>query len=144
MVSDFLEEMAAGKHPGLEIAGAILVASPRNGNDTGYGYGIAGKHKPYPAIPIMEVNNWNDGICCCPKGSALRVLPLMGEVFTLAADDPDVREAWVNFIARAFAEVKVLPTVHDAMLLRNYVQGTAHGKDYFKPGLRNAARRVLR
>ncbi|AWY06199.1 lysin B [Gordonia phage Suzy] len=144
VVSDFLEELAAGKHPGLEIAGVILIASPRNGKDTGYGYGIAGKHKPYPtSFPIVEVNNWNDGICSCPDGSALRVLPLLGELFTLNFRDPAVRLAMVQFVGAAFAAVKKLPTVHDAMLLGKYAEGKAHGSDYRSPALRAPAKRML-
>ncbi|AOE44908.1 lysin B [Gordonia phage Terapin] len=143
-VSDFLEELAEGKHPGLEIAGVILIASPKNGRDTGYGYGIAGKHKPYPTkFPIVEVNNWNDGICSCPKGSALRVLPLLGELFTLNYRDPKVRLAMVQFLGSAFAAVKTMPTVHDAMLLGKYVEGKAHGSDYRSAVLRAPAQRML-
>ncbi|UVK63892.1 lysin B [Gordonia phage LilyPad] len=143
-VAEFLEEMAQGKYPGLEIAGVILVASPLNGKDSGWGYGIVRKHKRFPNnFPIAEVNNWNDGICCCPEGSALRVLPLLGEIFTINQGKPEIRRKVLEFVSAAFATAKVLPTRHDLMLLANYADGRAHGSDYRSDVLRAPAKRML-
>lgn len=142
-VTDFLEAKARGEYKDCFIAGAILIANPRNGAPSVFGHGIAGKHAPFtPGLKVLELNNFRDGICCTPAKSALRIFPYLGEVFTFDVDE-DTRKAYRDLIFAKWKQEVALPTLHDVFLLQGYIDGKAHTVEYFQDSLRNHIGRVL-
>lgn len=101
------------------------------------GYGVAGQRKESPHnIPFMEIANETDGIPCCPANSALRTLPFLGEVLTANLDQP-TRAAWNALAIAAITDWRKLkfPTGQDLQMLGRYLDGSAHGREYFDKNL---------
>lgn len=142
VVSDYLEAMAAGRYPDQQVAGAILLASPRaprvNGRE-----GLARGHGRYPAgVPVCQVRNWRDLICNTPVDSPLMKVTGLVDLATggLAAGFDLV--AWVlGELLRAGR----LPTVTDYELVMGYANGPEHTTRYFTdPVFRAHVREWLR
>lgn len=78
VISRLLEHIAAGEYPDLEIEFAALIANPERADEISIDYraggsGIAGPHGDWPShIPVIDVSNPDDPICCCPEDSPLR------------------------------------------------------------------------
>lgn len=131
-VSNFLESIEAGRWPDLEVAGALLIASPRAGRRLNV-EGIAGAHGPYPTLPqrIWGLSNYQDGIASTPYNSILRKLPgIVGLFTTNLPDIPNVD--WGSYFMKIFVENNAVPTLNDLTLIQGYLNGTTHVTDYFQ------------
>ncbi|UTN93328.1 lysin B [Gordonia phage Widow] len=127
VVSDLLEDLAAGKFPELQVAGAIQIASPRaprvNGRE-----GLARAHGRYPAgLPVCEIRNWRDMICNTPSDSPLMKLTGLVDLLTGGpADGMDV-PAW---ILGELLRIGRVPTLTDYELIMGYANGPEHTGRY--------------
>lgn len=142
VVSDYLEAMAAGRYPDQQVAGAILLASPRaprvNGRE-----GLARGHGRYPAgVPVCQVRNWRDLICNTPADSPLMKVTGLVDLATGGLADGFDLVAWVlGELLRAGR----LPTVTDYELVMGYANGPEHTTRYFTdPVFRAHVREWLR
>lgn len=143
VLSDFLEEMAAGKHPWLEVKSAITIGSPRRRAER-FGGGIAGNHGPYPRDVVhVELSNYNDIVSNTPVNSRLKFLPFVGDVLT-TNQDADTRRAWQLLAKMYVAGFGTTFTLRDIDLLNRYRDGTGHGSDYFKYDLAKHAAPAFR
>ena len=128
VVSDLLEDLAKGLGSHLQVAGAVMLASPRaprvNGRE-----GLARAHGPYPAgLPVAEVRNWRDMICNTPSDSPLMKLTGLVDLLTGGpADGMDV-PAW---ILGELLRVGRVPTLTDYELIMGYAKGPEHTGRYF-------------
>ncbi|QEM41617.1 lysin B [Gordonia phage Forza] len=133
VVSDFLERMAAGAYPGLQVGKVLLIASPRAAlRATTNVIGIAGPHKPYPRnVQVFELNNINDLICSVTVGSVLTKLP--GIVDVLTGEMLDTQEEWAEWWEHQRSTGKLRPpSFRDIMLIQKYMDQTGHVHDYFR------------
>lgn len=141
VVSEFLEDYAAGKYPDRKIKGALLIASPRSVWPNG-ATGIAGAHGRYPLGTVHELRNKRDMICGVQKGSPLLALPgivaaTTGEFF------PSSIDSRVRWFSEGFAKIKRFPNYDDLLRIKGYVDGTEHVKSYFDSWTNDYLRRVL-
>ncbi|MGW0043362.1 alpha/beta fold hydrolase [Rhodococcus sp. NPDC003348] len=84
-------EIARGLHPDLVVRGVGLIADPLRPESAGLpGWGIAGRRSIGGAMPVWQIADPRDVICCCPANSPLRTLADQSAAFSLA--DP---RAWV-------------------------------------------------
>ncbi|AWY06538.1 lysin B [Gordonia phage Trine] len=137
VVSDYLEDLAAGRIKGQTVAGAILIASPRapraNGRE-----GIARAHGPYPKVPVCQVRNWGDIICNTPTASPLMKLTPLVSIGTGGVD--------LGWALGELLRASALPTATDLELLRGYADPRigAHDKAYLQdPQFRRSVGRWL-
>lgn len=129
------------------------------------GYGIVGEHTDYPPfVQHFEVANADDGICCCPAYSPLRTLADAGQdgpdpiawlrmvqrnawqttiptlpakfsdpMFWLRPDATQQLQTYHWLVAEAIATKDGWLTA--SRYLRGYLDGTAHGTDYWEKRL---------
>ncbi|WP_327139350.1 PE-PPE domain-containing protein [Nocardia sp. NBC_01327] len=89
VVSGFLEAKARGEYADCEVAWVGTVANPARAQDSSidpqpFGFGVAGQHGPWPAIPVWEAANPADVITSCPSDSPLRTFADGISAFSLA------------------------------------------------------------
>nr|WP_296764098.1 PE-PPE domain-containing protein [Rhodococcus sp. (in: high G+C Gram-positive bacteria)] len=89
VISVLLEEIAAGLHQDLEIAGVMLIANPMRApghsvDPACEGWGVSGEHGPWPeGIPVWEIAHPNDMICCLSGGSIIRTFGDLSSSFSI-------------------------------------------------------------
>ncbi|MCZ4585313.1 alpha/beta fold hydrolase [Rhodococcus opacus] len=84
-------EVGRGQHPSLDVRGAGLIADPlRPASPDLPGWGIAGQ-RLITGMPVWQIADPLDVICCCPDNSPLRTFADQSAAFSLA--DP---RAWVS------------------------------------------------
>lgn len=140
--SDYLEQLAAGRYPDHEVAGAILLASPRASVLRGR-EGLARAHGKYPRnVPVSEIRNWWDLIASTPSDSPLMKVTGIVDLLTGgAADGFDVGK----WIMTELLRVGRLPTVEDYQLVMGYATGPEHTARYLSdPQYRAQAAQFLR
>lgn len=84
------DEVGRGLHPQLEVRGVGLISDPLRPESAGLpGWGIAGQ-RTIPGMPVWQIADPLDAICCCPRNSPLRTFADQSAAFSLG--DPG---AWV-------------------------------------------------
>jgi hypothetical protein len=149
VVMRFLEAQARGEYSDCEIAFVANIANPRRrqGNSIDGpvpGFGIAGQHDRLPHVPLWEVANPRDGICCCPADSPLRTLADQLSAYTFAvgggwsADLADrlIRQRWqpvgIDWLRNPVGAWQSY--VNAAALMRGYLMDGQHGPVYIRDG----------
>lgn len=142
VVSDYLEALAAGRYPGHEVAGAIMLANPRaprvNGRE-----GLARGHGRFPSgVPVIEVRNYWDLICNTPSDSPLMKVTGLVAVATGGLMEGFDLAAWV---LQELLRASRLPTMDDYRLVTGYANGPEHTTRYLsEPMFRAAVRDWIR
>lgn len=147
VISILLEQMAAGQHKDLVIDGVVLFANPlrAKSDSAAPGYGIAGQHGPWPkSIPVVDVANPADIICCCEEFSPMRGFADVTKSFSFTdsvgwatrffmAAVTGKNQAWFNPRARGSFGRAIVG-------VQGYMGGVAHGSWYVSSG---AAKRAV-
>lgn len=128
VISRFLENLAAGKYPDLQVAGAIQIASPRaplvNGRE-----GLARAHGRY-SVPVCDIRNYWDMICNTPSDSPLMKITGLVAIGTLGV--PDGFDVW-NWVSRELLRASAPPSLGDLRLVEGYLPGG--NEDHTRPYL---------
>ncbi|QGF20333.1 lysin B [Gordonia phage Sixama] len=131
VVSDFLEFMAKGQYPGLQVGKVLTIGNPRAAKRKSTNVvGIAGAHGKWPSnVQTYELSNYMDLISSVTDGSMLMSLPGIVDVMTgRIFDDVDDFAAWWNEITK---NVRAAPTFRDIDLINRYRNQSGHVNDYF-------------
>lgn len=115
------------------LAGIVLFSNPsrRVGDSTAPFYGITGQHADFPEVPLWDVANPLDVICCCPPDQPLRDFADISRGFSLS--DPI---AWGQAMYAAILTGKSQGAFQHAQLW-DWWQAIGYARGYLFDGQHN-------